>query len=169
MTAESLAKLLSTLEDQLGPFELVMLLSDTGGSESWELLVSAPALDAMEPSEGAHMITPLLMQTLAEEQWRTIHRVAVLRTGHPLVRTLHAFQVAQPVVQEIFGVTLASIEIPHALVAASAKNWLDQNTRLLGICPSQSIPKKNSGANSGAGLSRKALERRRRFLGRRRT
>jgi hypothetical protein len=121
MTAESVAKLLATLERQIGPFELVMLLSDTGGSDSWELLVSARDLDGMEPSEGAQRITSLLMETLAQEQWRTIHRVAVLRTGHPLVRTLHAFQLAQPVVQEIFGVTLASIEIPHALVAASAK------------------------------------------------
>jgi len=54
MTAEAVASLLGALEQRLGAITLVMLVSDTGGDETWQLLVSAPALDAMEPSEGVN-------------------------------------------------------------------------------------------------------------------
>jgi hypothetical protein len=121
MTAEAVASLLGALEQRLGAITLVMLVSDTGGDETWQLLVSAPALDAMEPSEGVNTLTPIVMEAMAEDDWRSIYQVVVLRTGHPLVKTLHAFGVPQPFVQEIFGVTLASTIIPRAWVVASPR------------------------------------------------
>jgi len=121
MTPEAVAKLLAALEARLGTVELLMLLSDTGSEEAWQLMVSAHTLDAMEPSEGVKTLTPAVMEVLAEDEWRTIYQVAVLRTGHPLVQTLHAFGVPQPYVQQLFGVTLASTTIPRALVAASKR------------------------------------------------
>jgi hypothetical protein len=121
MNPQAVAKLLAALEDRLGQVELLMLLSDTGSEEAWQLLVSAPALDAMEPSEGVKTLTPIVMETMEGTEWRTIYRVSVLRTGHPLVQTLHAFGVPQPFVQQLFGVTLASTTIPRALVAASPR------------------------------------------------
>ena len=119
MTVEGVSKLLTALEQRLGPVELLMLVSDTGGDEAWHLMVSAQSLDAMAPSEGISRLTPILMEALAEAEWRTIYQVSVLRTGHPLVLTLHAFGVPQPLVQQIFGVTLAANTIPRALIAAS--------------------------------------------------
>jgi hypothetical protein len=121
MTAEGVASLLEALEKRLGAIELVMLLSDTGGDEAWQLLVSAPALDAMEPSEGAKTVTPIVMEAMPEDEWRSIYQVTVLKAGHPLVQTLHAFGVPQPFVRQVFGITLASTKIPRALIAASRK------------------------------------------------
>jgi len=121
MTVEGVAKLLQGLEHRLGPVELLMLLSETGGDEAWQLLVSARSLDAMAPPEGVETVSPIVMEDLAEEEWRTIYQVSVLRTGHPLVQTLHAFGVPQPFVQQIFGVTLAATTIPRALIAASPR------------------------------------------------
>jgi len=75
----------------------------------------------MAPSEGVTILTSLVMETMAEDEWRSIYEVAVFKTGHPLVQTLHAFGVPRPSVQQIFGVTLASTTIPRALIAASAR------------------------------------------------
>jgi len=121
LTVEGVSKLLTALEHRLGSVELLMLLSDTGGDEAWHLMVSAQSLDTMAPSEGVSTLTPIVMEAMAGDEWRTIYQVSVLRTSHPLVHTLHAFGVPQPFVQQIFGVTLASTAIPRALIAASAK------------------------------------------------
>jgi len=115
--ARQVSAFLEKMVEQKRDFTLAMLVpSETGLSDRWNLVLSAPWTDRDGLNATIPTITSLLVKHLSNVNAHKLERISVLPTTHPLVTMMEGFQIPLGEVYEIQSLPQAEGAI--VLVAA---------------------------------------------------
>lgn len=121
MNEETRCKLVSleqAMAKEKGEFSLFGLFLREEAHDRWDLLVSAPWLDAKR-KEGLDYVSKKVQFTLADDELLSISRIVILDTGDPIVESIHKAVRVKHGNVEVKNSNFSGIQVARACISTS--------------------------------------------------
>ena len=116
---DKLASLERTIAQEKGDFSLFGLFLREEAQDKWDLLTSAPWLQA-DKKEGLKYLAEQVRSTLDGDELLSISRIVILEKGDPTLEAIHRAVKVKHGKVEVRNSNFSGVQITHACISTSS-------------------------------------------------
>ncbi|HEV8552518.1 MAG TPA: hypothetical protein VGR65_03900 [Casimicrobiaceae bacterium] len=116
--AEKLLPVEQEISQEKGPFLLFALFLREDAADLWDVLVSAPWIDANQ-GDALRFIVPKVQAVATPDELAKLSRVAIIETNHPALRAFQSAIHIEHGLAEVQNSSFSGLQIRHAYIITS--------------------------------------------------